>query len=106
MNFKSENITINPNNVPIINSKEQIIVLEKKIALLNKICNEINPYQNLSDQMKTDLQSFGILDFSNPFKLTNTLVLLLEDAIEELHQLKPFNFSDESCEEKLSNEDL
>ena len=29
--------------------------------------------------------------FNDPFKITNALLILLEDSIDELHILKPFN---------------
>lgn len=73
---------------------EKIEILEAKIAKLNKICDEVNPYQELSEEMKNQLRELGILEFSNPFHITNTLVMILEDTIDELHQIKPFEVNE------------
>jgi hypothetical protein len=68
----------------------QIKILEEKIEELKKICQEIDPYQSLTLDMKNRLIDAGVEDLSNPFYITNKLILLLEDAMEELNRLKPF----------------
>jgi hypothetical protein len=50
----------------------------------------------MSDEFKKRLREFNIMEFEDPFKITNALLSLLEDAISELHVLKPL-----SEEEKL-----
>jgi len=58
---------------------------------LGDICTELNPYAPISDELKMRLMDFHILDLSDPFKVTNTLLMLLEDTIDELHVIKPFD---------------
>lgn len=70
---------------------ESIKLLEAKIETLGAICNEINPYAEISDEQKMKLMNFNIVDFHDPFKITNQLLMLLEDAIDELHKLKPLS---------------
>lgn len=67
----------------------EIIALREKIHLVSKICDEINPYAEMSEEMKDKLRSFGIYNFDNPFQITNTLVVILEDSIERLQHLNP-----------------
>ncbi len=76
--------------------QEKILLLESRIKKLGDICNELNPYGPVSDEFKKRLREFNIMEFEDPFKITNALLSLLEDAIDELHVLKPL-----SEEEKL-----
>lgn len=68
--------------------EEQILNLKKKISLLNNICNELNPYKPICNELKDKLNKFHIIDFEDPFIITNKLLVLLEDSIEELHSLQ------------------
>ena len=69
---------------------DKILYLENRIKKLSDICNELNPYQPVSDEFKKRLKEFNILEHNDPFKITNALLLLLEDTIDELHLIKPF----------------
>lgn len=71
--------------------QEKIEFLEMRIKVLGDICTELNPYDEISDELKMRLLDFNILDLSDPFKVTNQLLMLLEDTIDELHVLKPFD---------------
>lgn len=71
--------------------QEKIDYLEARIKLLGDICTEINPYEAIPDELKMKLLDFNILDLNDPFKVTNTLLMLLEDTIDELHVIKPFD---------------
>lgn len=71
--------------------QEKIDYLEARIKTLGDICSEINPYVEIPDELKMRLMDFNILDLSDPFKITNTLLMLLEDTIDELHIIKPFD---------------
>ncbi len=71
--------------------QEKIDYLESRIKTLGDICTELNPYAPISDELKMRLMDFHILDLSDPFKVTNTLLMLLEDTIDELHVIKPFD---------------
>lgn len=67
---------------------DKIKSLEQTINILKNLCNTINPYEKISDQQKKILAQFHITDFYDPFTITNKLLVLLEDSIEELQQLK------------------
>ncbi|MBC7429838.1 MAG: hypothetical protein H7336_14585 [Bacteriovorax sp.] len=71
--------------------QEKIEYLEARIKILGDICTEINPYEPISDELKMRLMDFNILGLDDPFKVTNSLLMLLEDTIDELHVLKPFD---------------
>ena len=70
---------------------EKIQYLENRIKKLGDICNDLNPYLPVTEDFKLSLREFNIMEFSDPFKITNALLILLEDTIDELHILKPFN---------------
>lgn len=81
--------------------QEKIIELEARIKVLGDICSEINPYTEIPDDLKMRLMNFNILDLSDPFKVTNTLLMLLEDTIDELHVIKPFDAENSPVKEIL-----
>lgn len=81
---KKSSLLINPHD-------EKIVYLETRIKKLEKICLELNPYETITDELKMQLLDFNIVDLSDPFKITNTLLMLLEDSIDELHLIKPFH---------------
>lgn len=70
---------------------ETIAALEARIKKLGDICQELNPYAPVSEEFKKRLREFHILEFDDPFKITNALLMLLEDSIDELHQLRPLS---------------
>jgi hypothetical protein len=80
---------------------EKIEFLEERIKVLGNICNEINPYGPISDDLKMRLLDFNILNLDDPFKVTNSLLMLLEDSIDELHILKPFDIDNSLVKEIL-----
>ncbi len=80
---------------------EKIEALEARIKILGDICSEINPYAEISNELKMKLMDYNILDLSDPFKVTNQLLMLLEDTIDELHILKPFDDSNLADKEIL-----
>jgi len=80
---------------------EKIDFLEKRIKVLGDICSELNPYAEISNDLKMKLLDYNIVDLSDPFKITNQLLMLLEDSIDELHVLKPFDDSNLSVKEIL-----
>jgi hypothetical protein len=99
LNAPSQNI---PKTADIQNPlDEKIQYLEARIRDLSAICQEIDPYQTISDELKMKLLNFNILDLSDPFKITNQLLVLLEDTIDELHLIKPFNDEDSPIKEIL-----
>lgn len=81
--------------------QEKINYLEARIQVLSDICIEINPYETIPDELKMRLMDFNILGFDDPFKVTNSLLKLLEDTIDELHLLKPFDYENSPVKEIL-----
>jgi len=65
-----------------------IIQLEKRIETLKDLCRELNPYEPLTEEQILILARFDITDTNDPFKMTNLLLMQLEDAITELKNLK------------------
>lgn len=68
--------------------KKNIKDLKEKVSKLKKICQELNPYMPINEKIKKDLEQFNIYDTSDPFIITNKLLVLLEDSIDELNGLK------------------
>jgi len=71
--------------------------LNESITELQSICAELDPYSPIDLKMKERLKKFHIVDFSDPFHLTNTLILLLEDALElkESLSIKPLTLEND-----------
>lgn len=61
--------------------------LQEKIKILNKLCHEIDPYREITEKQQAILSKFGVTKFSDPFEVTNHLVVALEDSIEEYQLL-------------------
>lgn len=78
-------------NPDLILNDEKILYLEERIRKIGEICTDLNPYIAIPADFKLRLREFNIMEFSDPFKITNALLILLEDTIDELHILKPFN---------------
>lgn len=57
--------------------------LTRKINLLKKLCDEVDPWSPLPPEQIAALEKFQIVSTEDPFQLTNQLLLLLEDALEE-----------------------
>ena len=55
---------------------------EKRIAELTQIAQTLDPYKGPSKQESKILKKYGITDYADPFLLTNQVLLLLEDSIE------------------------
>lgn len=71
--------------------EEKIKQLENKIDLMSFLCSEINPFIPLSEENKKILIKLKIDIHLNPFELTNQLIKIHEDLIQELHIIKPLN---------------
>lgn len=81
--------------------QEKVEYLEARIKTLGDICTEINPYAPIPDELKMKLLDFNIVDLNDPFNVTNTLLMLLEDTIDELHVIKPYDESTSPVKEIL-----
>ena len=62
--------------------------LQKKVKKLQDICQHLDPYSAISDEMRTELNSLGLYTLDDPFVLTKQLILLMEDTLEELEKKK------------------
>ena len=60
--------------------------LKEQVKVLRKICGQINPYAPLSPRIKKKLASYKITQWDDPFALTNKLLVLLDDSMEELEE--------------------
>lgn len=83
---------------PSPDQQEKILYLEERIKKLGDICHELNPYLAVSAEFKIKLREFNIREANDPFHLTNALLKLLEDAIKELHQLRPLSEDEKHIE--------
>lgn len=72
-------------------NSDRILFLEERIKKLGTICNDLNPYQPISAEFKLMLREFNIIDATDPFHVTNALLRLMEDSINELHKIKPLS---------------
>lgn len=70
-----------------LNAKIYKEKLEAKIKTLKRVCDTLDPYNEMSAEVKEELTNLGITDLDNPFTLTNQLLFQMENAIEELHNL-------------------
>jgi hypothetical protein len=80
----------NHKNFHIVND-EKISELKARIQKLSAICQDLNPYKSVSPELQSRLAEFSILELSDPFKVTNMLLIQLEDSIDELHMLSPLS---------------
>jgi hypothetical protein len=96
-NNLNQNKNASPHNLYSFN-EEKILEIKNRIEKLSNICQDLNPYQPISEILKIRLADFGILELSDPFKVTNTLLMLLEDNIEELHILCPLSDAEKNHE--------
>ncbi len=91
MTNKHNSTNLDGNSAPIwdTTTNEKVLYLEERIKKLSSICNELNPYQPVDKEFQQRLKEFNIYEFEDPFKITNALLMLLEDTIDELHIYKP-----------------
>lgn len=65
-----------------------------RIESLKELCNKLDPYKPISADLKNELAQFQITEYCDPFVITNKLLLLLEDSIEELYKLQNKRLTD------------
>lgn len=73
---------------PSSKKQGQLKELESKILDLKEISHEVNPYEPLPLSIQQKLENCGIPATLDPFRLTNTLLLTMEDAIEKRGRLR------------------
>lgn len=72
----------------VIYTENRMRLLEERVSKLNNLCSVLDPYQEIPENIKSALLEFHITDTSNPFEVTNKLVVLLEGSIDELQKLE------------------
>ncbi|MCP4913625.1 MAG: hypothetical protein GY909_10940 [Oligoflexia bacterium] len=66
-------------------SNEQLTL---RVQALKEICDTVNPYLPLDEEAKAKLQKFNIEISEDPFHITNQLLHLVDNSVEELEQRK------------------
>jgi hypothetical protein len=62
--------------------------LEKNITRLKFLCDNLDPYSPIEGHFKKELSFFEITKFRDPYDLTNQLLKLMEDSLEEKENRK------------------
>lgn len=57
--------------------------LEQKIGELKKLCGELDPFSKISKSHRKLLSKYGLNEISDPFELSNRLILLVESALTQ-----------------------
>lgn len=70
-----------------LSTSERIQELSNVIEELNALCRDLDPYQPIDSETKELLKRYGVFEEDNPFVITNKLVLILENSVEELIEL-------------------
>lgn len=105
MKKKTHPTPLSKSNIDKIQNEfqEEIIELESKIQELRYICMELNPYREIPDHLKMKLLELNIVELKDPFKVTNALLTMLENAMDELHALKPFLHNEDAKSDTIQN---
>lgn len=74
--------SISSSNLKNLSLKE----LNGRASALKDLCLKIDPYSPLSEGEKSELNELGIKNIDDPFRLTNELILRMEDTLEEINQ--------------------
>ena len=63
-------------------------ILERRVKKLEKLCQEVDPFIPLTEELKIELSMFGIENWRDPDHLTKQIILMFEDSVKELRDLK------------------
>lgn len=66
-------------------------LLERRVKKLEKLCQEVDPFIPLTEELKNELSMFGIENWRDPDHLTKQIILMFEDSVKELRDLKEIN---------------
>lgn len=64
-------------------------LLEKRVKKLEMLCQEVDPFIPLTEELRHELSLFGIVNWRDPDHLTKQIILMFEDSVKELRDLKP-----------------
>lgn len=62
--------------------------LNENIKRLRYLCDHLDPYGEINERFKNELTFFQITSYRDPFELTNKLLKLMEDTLEEKEKRK------------------
>lgn len=62
--------------------------LDKNIERLKYLCDNLDPYSPVKGKFKSELEFFQINQYRDPYDLTNKLLKLMEDSLEERENRK------------------
>ena len=68
--------------------ENRLKLVSHKVEVLNKLCTNLDPYTNIPAACQKELNNLGIFELKDPFVVTNKLVILLEESVEELQELE------------------
>lgn len=60
--------------------------LTHRADLLKKVCLNLDPYSPLNESQVKTLLSLGVKDLDDPFRVTNELILKMENILEEIQK--------------------
>jgi hypothetical protein len=63
-------------------------ILERRVKKLEKLCQEVDPFIPLTEELRIELSMFGIENWRDPDHLTKQIILMFEDSVKELRDLK------------------
>ncbi len=69
-------------------SQDKISLLKNRVKTLQDICDEIDPFSEISEKHRETLSRIGPFDFTDPYGLTNQLIMMTENTLEEIHDLE------------------
>ena len=68
--------------------RKKTIALNKMIKELKSLCDKLDPYSGATEEQKVVLSKYHILPDTDPFTMTNQLLVLMEDALGEKENLR------------------
>ena len=60
--------------------------MKNRAEILRGLCHRIDPFREISREDKELLAELGDFDYRDPFDLTNRLILMTEDTLEEIRR--------------------
>lgn len=62
--------------------------LTTKADFLRQICLNLDPYSPMDKDQKETLLNLGLKDINDPFRVTNELIMQMENVLEEIQKRK------------------
>ena len=66
----------------------QLSLLKNRAKILRGLCHRIDPFREISHEDRELLAELGDFDYRDPFSLTNRLILMTEDTLEEIRRME------------------